>query len=305
MSLHAVACELSEGQHGVVSTYQLRERGGTEAEIRHLVVSDQWSRISPPVLRRVGSPATREQRAAAAVLDAGPVAGLSCHAGGAWFSLRGFQLFPLHVSRHRDSTGMPARLSIIHEPRLLPDHHLTTHRGVRVTVPSRIPFDIAAMGDAGGAARALDRAWTRHLLNHASVAKMLDELAGKGRTGITLMRGLIAERGPNYRPNDTGLEDRFQELARPVGFRFERQRNLCDMGEWLARVDFLDEGRKLVAEVDSAEHHDAMIDEVADAARQEALEAAGYRVERFTDHEIFYEREATLDRLWAIRRSGG
>jgi very-short-patch-repair endonuclease len=77
------------------------------------------------------------------------------------------------------------------------------------------------------------------------------------------------------------------------------------MGEWLGRVDFLSEKLKVVIEVDSALYHDALIDERADAARQAELEAAGYRVHRFTDHEIFYEREATLDRLRALRRSGG
>jgi very-short-patch-repair endonuclease len=133
---------------------------------------------------------------------------------------------------------------------------------------------------------------------------MLDELAGSGRRGITLMRELLAVRGPDYRPNDTGLEDRFQELARAVGFRFERQRNLCDMGEWLGRVDFLDEGRMLVVEVDSALYHDALIDQRADAVRQAALEAAGYRVRRFTDHEVFYERERTLQRLRTLRSGG-
>jgi very-short-patch-repair endonuclease len=118
------------------------------------------------------------------------------------------------------------------------------------------------------------------------------------------MRELLAERGPNYRPNDTGVEDRVQALARGVGLKLERQRDLCGMGEWLGRVDFLDEGRKIVIEVDSALYHDALIDERADAVRRGMLEAAGYRVRSFTDHEIFYEREAALRRLRAIRSGG-
>jgi very-short-patch-repair endonuclease len=291
-------------QHGLVAVWQVIALGGTRDTIKHMVRSGNWERLTPMVLRRCGAPHSDGQRALAAVLDAGRRSGLSHHPSAAWFAQPGFRLFPLHVIRQRDATSTPSRLATVHEPRTLPDHHLTTHRGVPVTVPSRIPFDIAALGDVRGAERALDRAWTRHLLNYASVTTMLSELAGKGRKGITLMRELLAERGPDYRPNDTGVEDRFQELARPVGFRFERQRNLCDMGEWLGRVDFVDEKRRLVAEVDSALYHDALIDEAADAVRQAALEAAGYRVERFTDHEIFYERDPTVQRLWNIRRSG-
>jgi very-short-patch-repair endonuclease len=292
---------LASTQHSAVAVQQLRALGLTYDAIEHLVQSGQWARRSPMVIVRAGSPRSYGQDASIAVLDAGADAGLSHYAGAAWFAVPGNRLRPLHVSRLRNSTSTPSRFAIIHEPRCLPPHHLTVHRGVRVTVPSRIPFDIACLGDAGGAERVLDRAWARGLLNHASTMRMLGELAGRGRKGITLMRELLDTRGPDYRPNDTGLEDRFHELARPVGFRFERQRNLCDMGEWLGRVDFVDERRLLVAEVDSALYHEALIDQRKDAVRQAALEAAGYAVHRFTDHQLFYEREATVRRLWAIR----
>ena len=304
MSLHLIGCALAERQHGLASTIQLHAAGAGEAQIRHLVTSRQWERRTRLVLRRVGSPVTREQEASAAVLDAGRGAGLSHHSDAAWFDLNGFQLRPLHVIRPRDATGMPSRLSTIHEPRDLPDHHLTIHNGVVVTVPSRIPFDIAALGDAGGAERALDRAWARHLLNHTSAHRMLDDLARRGRKGITLMRELLADRGSDYRPNDTNLEDRFQYLCKIVGLILERQRNLLDMGEWLGRVDFVSEKLMLVIEVDSALYHDAIVDRVADAARRAALEAAGYRVRSFTDHEVFHEREETLRRLRIIRSGG-
>jgi very-short-patch-repair endonuclease len=301
MTIHQLSCALAERQHGVVSTIQLHRAGATKSQIEHLVRSGQWERISPLVLRRVGAPVTAAQRVSIAVLDAGRRAGLSCHADAAWFGLNGFSLFPLHVTRLRDATSTPGRNVTIHEPRCLPDHHLTTHRGVSVIVPSRIPFDIAALGDTFGAERALDRGWGRHVLNYQSSDRMLQELAGRGRKGITLMRELLEIRGPNYRPNDTGLEDRLDELAKSVGLKLERQRNLCDMGEWLGRVDFLDERQMVVIEVDSAEYHDALIDRARDAVRRAALEAAGYRVHSFTDHELFYARAKTLDRLRAIR----
>ena len=293
--------DLAARQHGAVAIHQLGELGYRHHAIEHLVASGQWARSTPMVLIRTGSTRTQEQIASEAVLDAGRRAGLSHHPSAGWFALNGFRRGPLHVIRLRDATSTPSRLAVIHEPRLLPDHHLTVHRGVRVTVPSRIPFDIAALGDARGAERALDRAWARHLLNHASTTRMLEELAGKGRKGITLMRELLAERGPDYRPNDTNVEDRLEELARAVGLSLERQRDLAAMGEWLGRVDFVDEKRKVVIEVDSALYHDALIDREADAARRAALEAAGYRVHSFTDHEIFADREGTLRRLRAIR----
>jgi very-short-patch-repair endonuclease len=287
-----------------VSTVQLRSAGATDGQIKHLAASGQWERCTRLVLRRVGAPTRSEQRVAAAVLDAGRGSGLSHHSAAAWFDLNGFHLHPLHVTRPRDATGMPSRLSAIHEPRALPDHHLTMHRGVVATIPSRIPFDIAALGDTNGAARALDRGWARHILNHSTSQRMLDELAERGRKGITLMRELLAERGPDYRPNDTNLEDRFHDLCKVVGLVLERQRNLLDMGEWLGRVDFVSEKLMLVIEVDSAIYHDAIIDQKTDEARRAALVAAGYRVHSFTDTEIFHDRQGTLRRLRVIRSGG-
>ena len=115
------------------------------------------------------------------------------------------------------------------------------------------------------------------------------------------MRELLAERGPDYRPNDTNHEDRFQELAREAGFYdLERQRNVLDR-EWLGRVDFVSAKRMLVIEVDSAFCHGALVDEADDLVRTEALTAAGYRVERFTDNEVWFDPKGTVTRLRTIR----
>jgi very-short-patch-repair endonuclease len=132
---------------------------------------------------------------------------------------------------------------------------------------------------------------------------MLDELAERGRRGITLMRELLGERGPDYRPNDTGVEDRMYELCRRVGLEVTRQRDLSGPEEWLGRVDLLVVGTTVVLEVDSALYHEALIDQAADAARRAALTAAGYEVHSFSDHDIFYETHSTMERLRLIRRS--
>jgi very-short-patch-repair endonuclease len=203
--------------------------------------------------------------------------------------------------RLRASNSIPPRLArIVHEPRCLPAHHLTVLDGVPVTIPSRIPFDLAGT-QPWLAEKALDRAWTMNLLTYKSSMAMLDDLAERGRRGITLMRELLAARGPNYRPNDTNLEDRFQELAREAGFHdLVRQRELLGR-EWIGRVDFVDDRRRIVFEVDSALYHGALIDQAADAARTRELESTGWQVERFTDSEIWFRPEATVDRLRAIR----
>jgi len=76
---------------------------------------------------------------------------------------------------------------------------------------------------------------------------------------------------------------------------------LLRAGALAAPMDFVDERRKLVIEVDGAFCHAALIDEAADEARTDALTAAGYRVERFTDTEIWFDPKGTVARLRTIR----
>ncbi len=292
---------LSERQHGSLATRQAHALGLTYDEVDHLMDSGEWERVTGSVIRRVGSPRSRGQRVMEAVLDAGEGAALSHTSDAAWWRLRGFRLNEIEVARRRNTRSQPARLAdIIHEPRLLPRHHRTVLDGVPVIVPSRIPFDLAATRP-WLAEKALDRAWAANLLSYTSVTRMLRELATRGRPGITQMRELIEDRGPDYRPNDTNLEDRFQQLAREAGWDdFERQHQVLGR-EWLGRVDFLSRRRRLIIEVDSAFCHGALIDRRLDAARRRALEADGYRVEAFTDSEIWFDPAGTVRRLRALR----
>jgi len=292
--------KLSAAQHAPVSVHQLRAGGLTYHQIDHLVRSGQWLRTTPVVLVRAGSPATDARDAVEAVLDAGLDAALSHWPGGAWWGVPGYRLRPFHVTRARKRSDTPPRLAVIHEPRLFPEHHVTVHKGVRVVLPCRIPFEIAAR-DPKGAERFLDRAWARGLLGHASCTRMLEDLAERGRPGIRLMRELLDARGPDYRPNDTSVEDRMQLLCRRAGIEVERQRDLGGAEEWLGRVDFVVSKRRIILEVDSALYHDALIDKAADAVRRAALEADGYAIHSFDDHEIFYDTAAAMARLRTIR----
>lgn len=286
---------LASRQHGAVSIPQLMAIGAGRHVISHLVASGQWERISPMVLRRTGSPPTRSQEVMIAVLDAGVGAAVS-HLACAqrW----GVNVRPGHldVMRERGTTTIPARFARIHEPRIFPSHHRTVLDGIPVCVPSRIPFDVAALTPSQ-AAKVLDRLWALNLLSYTSTTTMLEELAERGRKGIRLMRELLAERGPDYRPNDSNLEDRFQELAREAGMHhLVRQRNLCGR-EWLGRVDFVWEAARIIIEVQSALHHDALVDRAADAARRAELTAEGWRVEEFWDREVWFDPAGTVRRL--------
>jgi very-short-patch-repair endonuclease len=307
MDLRDQLRDLSAAQHGVVAVSQIVERGGTSSFMKHLVTSGEWQRRTRLVLVRAGAPPSTGQRLMAAVLDAGRGSVLSHRSAAAWWGLPGFDASVIEVTRPRKDHGRRDRLAVHHEPKLLLPHHVTELDGIPVTTPTRGIFDLASMStNVGRVERALDNAWRRGLVSGRTLKAMLDELACRGRRGITTMRALLAERGPDYRPPDSNLEHRFHQLAREAGMELERQ---LDLGgtEWLGRVDFLYRPRSLIIEIDSERYHGALIDQRADAARQQALEAAGFKVVRFTDVDVWFHPAqvvVTLRQLVHRRRSG-
>jgi very-short-patch-repair endonuclease len=71
------------------------------------------------------------------------------------------------------------------------------------------------------------------------------------------------------------------------GYRFRRQR---PVGRYI--VDFVCLERRIVIEVDGGQHSE---EAVYDAERDRWLQAEGYRVLRFWNHEILTETEAAME----------
>ena len=193
---------------------------------------------------------------------------------------------------------------MLHLTRVLPSHHVTTHDGIPLTTPARTIFDLAAVVHPYRVKRALETAWSKRLLDGVRVAVVLDDLGKRGRTGTTVMRELLAERGSDYIPPDSGLEGRFRDLLVRDGQRpMERQVHVGG-ASWLGRVDFYDREAQLVVQIDSERYHSALIDREADERQTAALEAAGFRVRRFTDFEVWYCADDVAAAVRRSRRNG-
>lgn len=278
--------ELAESQHGAVGRAQARRLGSAAAVRRRLAGTDWWA-LTDRVLILVGSCDTYERRAMAAVLDAGRGSVVSHLAAAALWGFPGFAEDSMEVSRPRGGTRRPSKLALVHEPSRLLSDHCGVIRGVPVTTPARTVFDLAAAVHPLRAERALDNALGRSLTTPKSLAAVVHDLAERGRPGSALMLRLMAEREGSYVPPESGLEARFFSLLRSAGLPLpERQ---CDVGgrDWVGRCDYLFRPFRLIAEIDSGIHHSTKLDREADARRDRELEAAGYRVLRFSDHDIW------------------
>lgn len=287
---------LAQRQHCVLSRRQARDLGATKPDLRRRLASPDWEAIGPRVLRLVGSRRTFEQRCMTAALDAGRDAAVSHESAAALWGLPGFGRNIVAVTRPRGGTRRPTLLATVHEPRLLPDHHVTSLDGIPITTVARTLFDLAGCVHPRRSERALDNALARELTSLTALDVLAGELVQRGRTGSGVIRLLMAERGPSYVPPASGLEARFVALLAEAGLPPPLRQ--VDVGaEWVGRVDFLYPPERLVIEIDSAVHHGSKLDKEADAGRDRALRAAGFEVLRVSDDELRERPEEALRRV--------
>lgn len=304
--------DLAASQHGLVSTDQARHLGYTYNQLSRLADGVRWERRSPRVLRLVGTAQTDGQVAMLGVLDAGPGGVLSSTSAAAWWDIPGNHLLPIQVSRMRDATSRPNREGLNHEPTLLPQHHVVTLEGVLTVVPARALFDIAGMRRRGAEkpwwvdrmARMVDNAWSKRLVSGRSMHAMLEEMAERGRPGIQVMRLVLETRGHDYVPPASGVESRFDQILVNAGQKpMRRQVDIGDGDRWIGRVDFVDEDRPLIVEVQSERFHSSLIDKQLDAQRIARLGAAGFVVVEITDVDVWHRPHEVLSAVAEGRRA--
>ncbi len=293
---------LADGQHGLVTDAQaLGIDDMTPDAWRHRVRRGDWQRVARSVVRRPGAPPTDAQRALAAVLSAGPSSYLSHHSGAAWWGSRAFRLAPFQVMslRTRQTSTSLARL---HFPRHLPDPFATVLDGVPVVRPALLLLQMAALVPAGQLARMLDDLWSRRLLSGPSVRAELAPLMHRGRPGTVALRDLLDSLPDDHVPAASNLERRFAQILADFDLPvMRRQVDLGDQERWCGRVDFLSFDLPVIVEVDSDRYHAALTDQVADAARRDLLEQAGFEVVQVPEFEIWHRPAAAADRVRRAR----
>ncbi|KAF7600238.1 MAG: DNA (cytosine-5-)-methyltransferase [Candidatus Dactylopiibacterium carminicum] len=105
----------------------------------------------------------------------------------------------------------------------------------------------------------------------------------------------MRDRARTLRATATPFEQSFWQAIRAhrfAGFKFRRQQVI---GPYIA--DFTCLHARLIVELDGGQHTEA---HAYDARRDAWLQAEGYRVFRVWNHEWVQQREAVLERLWAL-----
>ena len=230
-----------------------------------------------------------ECRAALALAGTGAVLGLRT-AGRAqsFYAYRSRRTIEVLTGRGRDHDTPFGRVI---ETRWLPPEHVTVVDGLPCTTVARTFFDLC--GDPDGRMRvdhpaherAMKRIYNdalgRRGLTFTQEAAVLLVMAKRGRAGTQLVRQLLAELGPKYKPTMSDTETLFLELVHTTTLpEPEKQVALSDTFGFIGVVDFLWRDAKFVVEVDSS-WHDGPYDREVDEERDRRLIEAGYIVRRY------------------------
>lgn len=294
---------LIEAQHGVFSRAQARAYGMDRRALARLVRLGVIEVVTTRVLRARGAPQTPEQGLMIHVLDGGAATAAARRDAGWLWQLPGFAPGTHDVVRSRELSSR-ASAGSDHWPRLLPAHHLTVVRGIPVTTLARTIFDLAASPQHHGRLpRIIDTIHGRSPSILLALHTMLDELAQRGRGGITFMRATLAERPVGTIPR-TGVERRFEHILAAAGLHIPRLQ--VDLGghAWVGRVDYYDDDIRVIYEIDSALHHASLTDQRNDALRDDAARAAGFReVVRIREEDVWYDPPAVVRAVRDARRA--
>jgi very-short-patch-repair endonuclease len=298
-------------QHGLLSVRDLADLGFDVKARGHLVDGRRWERIAPRVVRLVGARETTAQRAMRAVLEAGTGGALAGRSAAAWWGISGNSLEPFEVVRDRGHAGRAARGSGRHEPCLLPADHVRILDDIPLVVPARALFEIAGTRRRGAEiAHWVDRmarmtyvAWSDRLVSGRSLHSMLEDLAQRGRSGIRVMRQVLADRPIDYVPPASGLESRLAQILQRAGERpLRRQIDTGDGRSWIGRVDFRDDELPLIVEVQSERFHTSLTASEDDAVRLARLRLAGFSVLEVTDVDVWQRPDRVVNLVAEARR---
>jgi hypothetical protein len=278
----ARASRRAKTQFGLIRRDQLCELGFTDEAIEWMVRSGQLDRLHAGVFAFAGTPAVWEQAALAAVFAGWPDAVLS-HRAAAWlWDLVDHPDDLIDLVGPRSKAPRPAGVAV-HRSMDLAPHHVTRRRGIFVTTPMRTLVDLGAVRP-DLVADAVERALLTKVLSHLAIERALDEVARRGRAGAGVLRRVMDTRALGKDRPESLLEVRMARLMLEYGlpvFIYQHRVRLPGRRHPV-RVDFAYPELMLAIEVDGFRHHSTPEQLAADAARQEALEALGWKVIRFT-----------------------
>jgi very-short-patch-repair endonuclease len=304
MRIPSSVLKQAEQSHGLVCLSDLDRADVSRDTEKRLVRAGLLVPVHEAVYRVAGAPESWKQRELAACLATG---GVASHR--AALPLWDIDLdidVPVELSVTRPHAPRPDG-AVVHRSRDLDPEMAAWRDGIPVTTPLRMLLDLGAVVNAYWVSRAVEKCVVEKLLTVKAARAELDRLARKGRRGAGVLRRVLDDWPVGEVRPDSVLEVRFARLCKranlpkPV-FQFD-----LIVGGRRRRLDFAYPSSRLAIEVDGfATRTDRRVFQ-EDRRRQNDLIAAGWRVLRFTWHDVLHRPEyvaATISSLLGKERHG-
>jgi very-short-patch-repair endonuclease len=292
-----IAASFAARQYGVVTRAQLLAAGMSTSAIHRRVSRGSLIPVHLGVYA-VGHTALRPEGSwLAAVFAGGTGAALSHRSAAAAWDLLSTSRTRVEITV-RESSGRKQRGIQTHECRL-PDDHTTTHRGIPITTPMRTLLDLAEVVPPKQLERAMERTITLRLFDATALSHVLD--ASFGRRGLKPVRAALA----TLDDDPPVLRSDFEQLARELIETADVPKPRFNARVGPYEVDLLWPDHRLIIELDSYAHHRSRESFEQDRRRDAELEAAGYRVLRFTWDQVTSDPGWVTNRIAVLLHSSG
>lgn len=207
---------IAERQHGLVTRSQVHSAGVSAQQLRTLRQRGVLLPIEPRVYVIAGTPPSWEQRLAAKVLSAGPLAIAGARSAAGLWRLDRFRRHHLDLLVPAPAARRPPGVRL-HESNDLPSRDRTVVDGIPVSTPVRTILDVARYVSPTRLGALLDDAVRRDLTTYREAQQRFGELAARGRDGIATARTVLEDRPDGAATPDSPLETDVRALLRRSG----------------------------------------------------------------------------------------
>ncbi|MDP9493694.1 MAG: type IV toxin-antitoxin system AbiEi family antitoxin domain-containing protein [Actinomycetota bacterium] len=292
----AALAQRAAAQHGVFRRSDWLSFGLSATTLTRRTRAGLLVRVRPEVYAFSGAPKTWHMEVSAAVLSLGSRAAAS-HRTAA--HLHGIVDRPERIEVVSLRTGRRPRDFMLHQSFDLARTHIATVAGIPTTTLARTIVDIGVPHGIGATGSCLDEARRRELVTLEEVARVLHQVARKGRNGVGPARRILTERLAWDQITDSQLEDRFLRILQRSNLPPPKGQFVVtdEVGAFVARVDFAYPDSFLLIELDGAAFHSDRRSFQRDRARQNRLVALGYTILRFTYWDVLAGSDVVVDTL--------
>ncbi len=293
--------EATRAGRGVASMRRLSAAGFTRSEVRTFVERGVLHQVHDGVYCIAGVPLSTRRRLFAAC-EAVPGLVAASHRAALWIWGLCDDEPPIELSVTATRRPMP-RGCTVHRSRDLVLSHVTIRRGVLVTTPARTLVDVGCVVPTWVFTTALERALHRRLVTVPGLRRIIDQVGGRGRNGVGVLRTALDERALGAARPESLLEPLLARLCAQNNVEGVRYQEWLELGGRRIRPDFCIPDAKLVVEVDGLAIHGTREALDHDLERQNLLVDHGYLVLRYTRTHLRHpSKVAAQIRRTAARR---